>query len=332
MATPADGHKGYFQIGKAATWGTPATITNKWDFLDESIELDVDTIEDDALWGNVDARAAYQGSRFVKGSISFKVTFEGVMELLRGVLGTYPAPTTVETGVRDHLIKSGADTLPFYTGQIVKGNVPAGKCWSIDTFKMVSLSLEGSNQTGMAGVVKATLGIIGRDLDTNATPTAIGSFPSLFPVKFDQQITTDDGTADATADVAVRSWKLDIDQPHTDRERIYGALLISEPMRKGRPSYTWSMTQEFQTRTQLAALQAGTSGSPRFVYQHPTTIGVSSKREFELRMNEAKLISTSVPTPGPGTLIATSVWKAFYDATDTAALVARFRNTEVALP
>jgi hypothetical protein len=327
---PADSHKSYLQLGLATTWDTPVAATIKLPLLEEDIELDADVIEEDVMWGNDNLRSLQQGSRFAKGSFTVLMNLDDCLEIMRGSVGAY-ANSLVETGVRDHFFRSGG-ALKFYSLEVVKGDVPAGKCWRVPTAKFVNIKIEGSNAPGIAGIVKARVTIIGSDIDDNFTPTGALTFPSNLPVKFDLNTVMDDGTADAASSIRVRNWSLELDQPHTDRDRVYGSLKIDEPARKSRLSAVWTFTQEFQTKTQMDALLACTSGSPRIQYQHPTTIGSTSKREFELRSGEAKLLSVSPPQPGPGVVICTSTWKASYDATDTCALLARFRNTQNALP
>ena len=72
-------------------------------------------------------------------------------------------------------------------------------------------------------------------------------------------------------------------------------------------------------------------GSPQLIFQHPTLIGSTSKREFEVRANKANLVEFSAPVEGYGVILSTATWEAWYDTGDTSAMVVRTKNALSAL-
>jgi hypothetical protein len=129
----------------------------------------------------------------------------------------------------------------------------------------------------------------------------------------------------------VKNFEVMLDNPH-DIARWNGGLLgFDEPVRNGQLKATIKLVQEFSTMDQFNAARGYTTGSPSIMFQHPTQIGAASRREFEIRLRNAKLVGFTNPVPGPQVVTSTATWKGRYDPTDLTALYLRVRNTEVAL-
>lgn len=329
---PGLGHKSYLQIGpKESTYGTYIAPTSKLELISWDVEPDIGIIQDPSLYSQQSRRAIYQGAYLARGTFKVRLNYEGLLELFRGLFGTYPTPTVVETGVRDHFFKEGA-TLNSYSPEVIIGDVPTNKCFRLLGTKLISARIAGRAGQGVDAMLTAEFTVLAKDYISNQTPTGSLNFPALFPVLYHQGITMDDGTADAAASVRIRSFEVSLDQPHTDDRFYLGSVTIDEPVRQDFLTARWRFEQEFTTLTQWDAARAFTVGSPQLVFQHPTTIGVSSKREFELRSNKAQLVEMSAPVSDYGIVLSTATWEAFFDVTDSSALLARFRNTEAALP
>jgi len=334
MGAPGVGHKGYVQLGEESTYGTAIAATHKLAVLNSDIKLEAPPIPDQLLGGTRWGRTVAQGTKRARGTISTHLTFDGLLAILRGAFGTY-TQTTVETGVRDHLFKIGA-TLKSFTVQEILGDVSVGTCFRSTGMKIDKLTLRGTAGQGVESIVGMELGVLGQDRLSNQTPTGSLAFPPYFPVQFNAGMTTvDDGTADAAVDVRVRSFEFTLENMLTD-DRFYGSgPAIDEPVPGDKLKATMKFQQEFQTRTEFDAYRALTVGSPKLIFQHPATIGSTSKREFEIRMNQAFLEED--PTPpldGPGVLIANSTWVGFFDGvdgTEATPVAIRVRSTDAAL-
>lgn len=163
------------------------------------------------------------------------------------------------------------------------------------------------------------------------TLTFTNDFPAVLPVLFHQAITVDDGAA-SDAGIRLRSFDLTIEQPHDEDDAFYfGAKNPDEPQRAEKMTATLNITQVFKNLDQWNKFKAGTPGSPQIVLRHPDTIGSASFRELEIRMNNAVARPHRTPIAGFGKLIATTTYKAAYDAADASAVAIRVRGVEAAL-
>jgi hypothetical protein len=335
---PGLGHKSYIQIGpKETTFGTFQTPTKKLEVESWSISPEIGVIEDASLYAAQSRRGLYQGGLLYKGTFVVRLNYDGILELLRGVLGTYSS-AVVEGSVRDHTFLSDgttSSTLNSYSFEVVLGDVPAGKVSRLLGAKLTGMTIRGTAGNGNDAMLTVEFTVLAKDYQSDQTQTGSLTFPAVLPVLYHHTENpggvVDDGTADAVGNVRWRSFEIAIASPHTEDRFYLGSHNIDEPLRSDFLDVTWRQTQEFITKTQLEAARAFTPGSPRLVFQHPTTIGSASKREFEIRSGSAQLTEFSPPIEGYGVLISTATWRAFYDPTDTAALLVRVRNTEAAL-
>jgi hypothetical protein len=224
---PGLGHKSYLQIGpKESTYGTYIAPTAKLELMSWDVNPNVGVIQDPSLYSQQSRRALYQGLYTVGGTFKVRLNYEGLLEIFRGIFGNYPAPTTVETGVRDHFFKEGA-TLNSYSPEVIIGDVTTGKCFRMLGSKFIGLRVAGRAGNGVDGMLTAEVTVAAKDFVSNQTPTGSLVFPPVFPVLFHQGITMDDGTADAVGSVRIRSFEVSLEQPHTQEDRAYfGSLTI----------------------------------------------------------------------------------------------------------
>jgi len=337
VGNPGSGHDSYLQTGpKETTYGTYVAPTQKLEIVNWDLPIDPSLIPDPSLHGGVSRRALFAGARIFKGSFKVRMNFEGMLELLRGVFPVYSS-AVVETGVRDHTFKEGS-LLNSYSPEVILGNIPAGKCCRALGLKTPTLTISGTAGTSEEAMLSAEFGTIVRDYVPDQTPTGALNFPPpnlaiLYHSDGAAGAVVDDGTADAAADIRVRSFSVTFEQPHTAEERAYlGSKLIDQPLRNAFVKATWKFEQEFITKTLFEAARNFTEGSPRLLFQHPETIGIVSKREFEIRSLRANLVGYSPPVNDYGIIVSTATWESFYDAGDVGSLVVRVRNTEAALP
>lgn len=321
------GHKSYFQIGAESTHGTGVAATAKLEMISCGIKPILASIPDPSLYDSRSPRSIIQGPYLFRGPIVVRLNFEGMIRLFEMAFGSLTT-TTPETGVRDHTFKEAA-TLPSKTLEVVRGNIPAGQCEDFVGCKCDKMTIRGSAEQGPGWLITGEFDILAKDKLTGQTPATL-SFPPIFPVKMDQLITIDDGTADAPTEVKLKSFEVTLENRLIADDLQGGSLTADEPVPGELLVASFSVTKKFRTKTLADAAKAATTGSPQFVFQHPTTIGSTSKREFELRMGTATLDDYDDPVNGYGHVLQTARWIAAKDVTDASALVARFRNTETA--
>jgi len=335
---PGLGRDAYAQMGKETTYATYATPTSKLEIISEGIEPDIGAIDDPSLHSGVSLRGLFEGGKLYRGPIVYRATFEGILELLRGIFGGYTS-ALVETGVRDHTFKEAA-SLFSYSIDLAKGNIPAGKVFRILGAKYVPGTIfRVTAGQGNDAMLQIEANVLAKDKLSNQNAGASLAFPPVLPILFHSNeqagAVMDDGTADAIGSVRVRSVEVSLEQEHSEDRWFMLSKNIDEPLRINHLRCRWRITQEFTTQTQFDLARtwaaSGAEPSPRIVFQHPTTIGAASKREFELRSNKCQIVGYSNPVAGPGIIISTVTYAAFLDATDSTALLCRVRNTEAAL-
>lgn len=330
MAIPGQGHLAYLQFGKESAYGGGATPTSKVELINWDVPADIGLIRDPSLWNNPARRKVYPGPLAFRGTFTVRCGFDGVLEILRGCMGSYSA-STVETGVRDHVFKQ-ISLLPSYEMQVSLGDITAGTVFRLRGAKFIGATFAVTAGDGEDGLLTLEVTVHAKECTPGQTPTGAAAFPAFVDaVLYHQAITVDDGTADAASSIRVRSLRVALDQPHNERRDYMGARTPDEPLRSGHLVPTWTLEQEFITLTKHNAVVGATEGSPRFVFQHPTTIGVSSKREFEIRSGSAVLSGYKNPIEDYDVVMEEATWEAYHDATDASALYVRVRNTEAAL-
>lgn len=194
------------------------------------------------------------------------------------------------------------------------------------------------NQAGNANipagtVIQAATDATHRQLSCGAACVAgsgitAGASSLLFapdlPVMFHVGQTFTDGII-VSPNAAVRALEVSLDNPHLERLLI-GSRFMAEPLRRDFVKPVWKMTVEFSAADYLNAYKVGQVISPQFIFQHPTTLASTYKREFEVRSRSAVLTDISVPMEEFGALAATLTAEGYYDSVDASPLVMRLRN------
>ena len=329
---PAQGHKTYMQIGKEVTWGTPVAATDKFEVISSAIVPVIGTIQDPSLHSAVSRRALYQAGRLVRGTFTLRMNYIGMLQLMRGIFGTYSS-TLLSVPARDHEFKE-ASALFSYTIELFT-DVPGGKCEQYVGAKFINATWRGTAGQGNDAMVQCGVTVLAKKIVTDITPASLGAFPALYPVLYHQSGAApngvvDDGTTE-TVNARVRSFEVSYEQPHTEDRFYMQALNMDEPLRSDFVTVRWRFTEEFNSKTALDHALAFTVGSPKLVFQHPEIITGAFRREFELRSNKANLVDYSHPIEGYGIVISTLVWEAWFDTVDATALYARLRTNESAI-
>lgn len=335
MAIPGLGHKTTLRIGKESSWGGGATPTKSFEVVSWNVGPQVGVIQDGSLNNKQSRRAMYQGGYLVRGTFVVRLNYDGLAELFRAVQGGYTgtAGSGGDSAVITHVFTEAA-TLPSYEMQVSVGDIPTGTVFRLTGAKLINVTVRGTAGTGNDAMLMAEFTVLAKDMVSNFTATGSPSSYNPFPVLFHQASTVDDGleTLASTPATRVRSLELTLENPHAEDRFYLSSVNIDEPVRNDFLTARWRITQEFLTKTAYDAARNFTTGSPQFVFQHPTTIGTTKKREFEVRSGSAQLVEWSAPVEGYGIIIATATWEAFYDPTDLTALYIRIQNLDAALP
>ena len=163
----------------------------------------------------------------------------------------------------------------------------------------------------------------------SGTITGTLAYPGVLPVLASHCTDLNDGVDAVTYPGGVlrlRRWSVTIENPM--EERLYvGSANPDEPLPSDRLKVTWEFQHEYQTLKAYQAARLLTNTTPKIIFKDATTIGASSKREFEVRSNKA-VATYSNPVEGYGLVLATSTHQAYYDATDASSVVVRVRSLD----
>lgn len=320
----AQGRKSYLQIGTQSSYASAVAATQKLEFISEDIQLKPSIIPDLSLYNGRAPRSLIDGGIHTEGPLSVRANLEGQEQLWRAALGGY-AGAVVDTGVVDHTFDESADPRSL-TLQIGRGDTPTGR-----VFTNTGAKIGGFTFTLPAnGLATLDFDTVGKDLQSNQTPTGSLSFPAIWPVKFSRATNFDDGTGEFTTH-RTRSLKISYRQPVDDSIYFIGTSVnVDEPIPNAQSECTWELEQYFQTRTAFDLARARTEAGLTLTIQDLTAFGPGSIYFRALTLaSPACKCEYMVGVKGYDSIIATSKWTA-RDSSGSS-ISAILRNTVAAL-
>jgi hypothetical protein len=169
---PGLGHKSYLQMGPESVYGIAAPCTAKLEVLNIKLDPSIGVIQDPSLYAKQSRRALYQGGFAFKGTFAVRANYEGMLELMRAISGTYDGGNVApgETTVWDHKFTEGP-TLRSYTLELGLGDVPATKVNRIVGAKLLNVVIRGTAGQGADAMLQAEFTVAAKSMTTAATPT-----------------------------------------------------------------------------------------------------------------------------------------------------------------
>lgn len=315
MALTGQEHKTYVQFAREATYGTKPTITHLLACTQAHARPLVGKNKARNLTGNINRAAITNIGEMALLTLEFDLCYTGQLYILDGLLGTatYGSNGGATTGANPytHIFRE-EDLFNSYSFEVIRGNVPSGKCELVTGAKLDTAtirwvaSLDGDDAKG-----RATLNYIGRRFQTDQTPASGLSFPTYDPVIFHHAGagTVDDGSGDTAADIVVSEFEVSIDNKLArdfGMNSTSGQYLI-EPQRDDRPETMFKMTAEFRSKTLMDSYIAGTESSPGMRF-------VSGSKEALFDMGKAYLMTHEKPPRGAGKIRQEFEWHPIDDA------------------
>ena len=271
------------QIGVESTYGTAVAPTRAFEAKTDTWQREVEFIE------SVGFRKDQQTIRSdrhdtisvgASGSIDCDVLTKGMGLLLQHSLGGSSGPTqqggtaaytsTFETS------DSGPGT--SYTVQVAKADSNGG----LQAFTYEGSIVTGFNVSQDLGSALSLTVDFDSEAEQNSTALAAASYPSgtdVF-VYTDATIEIDD-----SAISTFTSFSLDGDLGmKTDRRFLKGSAVKGQPLRNALPSYTGSLSGEFQVMAQYEAFVAGTTFKLEFIAAKSTAIAGSYYPTFKVTL------------------------------------------------
>lgn len=304
MGTPAQGHKSYMQFGREATYGTAVPATHRLGFVNSNVEPEIGIVRDNTLNDAVVRSSIYPVGELARGTIEMVLDYAGLLLLFDGVMGTGTfganGGSTTGAGPYTHVFKEKS-FLNSYTIEIVEGNIPSAKCQRLIGAKIVGMTIRGEAGQGDGALIRVVWDILAKQKQTDQTPTAALTAVARSSALF-HHATVDDGTADAAADVRLRSFEIRLQSPVADDRFYFGSTTIDEPLRSDFVAPTMRFTKEFQTKTLIDAYKAGTTGTPEISF-------ASGADSVSFAFGTAKATAYAHPVSGYGIITQDVTWE-----------------------
>lgn len=292
------GLKAFLGIGEESTYGTPVARTKFLQILSESLV----TIEEKAeslSVSNVDVtdQDVWQGVVDVNGDVQFHVPFEGAELLFKHAFGSVTSTQDGATGIYDHVF-SLADSLPTGLSLEINRDISSfthAGC-KIDTLEL--------NIGGVSEFLRATCGIIGRDVATASASTAV--YPDFPKFKGTEFVLTWNSVS-----IPVTNFGITLNNNLDKTSYTLGSRFRREPVRndKRRISGTFNalfedLTQfnDFRTSTNRALIGKFTGplipGGTTQTYDLKLTCGIGRIDTYPIQVNSMSKLAVDVGFSG----------------------------------
>lgn len=332
---PGLGYKGKVGFAKESSYGVnPAAQDAVMEILSARITPRLSTVDDGSLSATqVSRRFIGQGGQSYELSFRFRVGYEGLLHLLRAFFPTY-SNTVVETGVRDHVFKEGAE-LNSYSFDLYWGDVPTGRVNRFSGAYGTELRISGQAGQGEGAMLVGEATFVASIMTPNVTPMTPATLPTPLGVIYHQALRTltnlRDGSTLLSDAIQLTGFEFSVRHPHDTNRFLFGQVSAAQPVRNGFTEGTYAFDEEWNDSALVTAALGGAPTAVGLVFQHPTTIGAASKREFAISGSSPQPGEYGSELPGFGVITQKVTYKLAYNSSDASFAVIRVRSTEAAL-
>lgn len=327
MGVPGMPHKGYIQFFRESTWKTAPTITKRLPYISCVTTPDIRPLKSNTLNNVLSRTAQYAGPNVFRTTLVLEGWYEGLLLWLDMLMGTdtYGANGATTTGANPYVhTYIEREFLNSMTVEIIEGNIPANQCQRLRGAKVVSGRLRWEAGFGDGAIGTLTLELLSPIYETGQAVTGSLTAVSPLPILFHEGSTMDDGTADAAAEIVMRSAEIMIRNPVAERFAI-GSAVILEPLRNDFLVVTAAFRKEFQTKLLMDAVNAFTAGSPKLVF------GSSASKRITFDIGTARITEYNHPVSGRDLIVQDVTWEAERDGTNLSALKLTVENTQATI-
>jgi hypothetical protein len=284
VGAPGIGARSYWQIGREATWGSVAAATKRLNLLNQSIRSNLKQVKDESMTGQLVARDIVNVLESAAGSLEGYLQYNELLLLLDGIFGTdtYGSSGGTVSGSNPWtFVFTDREFFNSYTLELIEANIPSTKCQRVLGAKFNAITISGD----AAGICKYKIDVIGKQKQTNQTPTgALTAATPSYVLTSHGTATSVDGSGDAAADQIIKSFEFTMQNSLDASREDVGSAQIIEPLRNGLTMARLKLTREFHTKTALDAYIAATN-------QNPLLNFTSGSLQFQIEMNTARIVS-----------------------------------------
>ena len=298
------GWRSLLAFGQEANYGERATPDRSFEFRSESLTMDQERIESEAIRRSEFSPRWGEGTRGVEGDVTFELANKGFGLLFLNAFGEVATTETVVGEVWEHVFTAADLTDKSLTCQVVRDDVP----FDYTGLKIGQLQL--SCQVGQIATVQ--LSLVGRDEQTDQTEHA-EAFPSDL-----QLLTFIHGSLEIDdEEIAVNEVQNTLNNGlNTDRRRL-GSGLRRNPQRTAFRDFTGNFNADF---TDLALYNRFISGEHAKLVQKFEGAEIGSTGEnYSLTITSHVRFDGNTPTVGgPDEIRQEIPFKAFPTDTEDA--------------
>ena len=275
-------YKDIFQFARESTWQTPVASDHRLKTYNLEPEPKRDVIEPELSDGTLFTQEMISGVKRVTFTQELPLTYTGLNLIWDCIMGTatYGVTGGATTGAGPYLhtfkIRELLNSLTLQAG--ISRNDVVDRMVGAKVMRAVA-SLSADQNDG-----RLTLTWMASDWISNQTPTAGQTAPTLDVVMFKHlHADSDDGLGEEF----IKGVEISIDNGLLERD--FGAEVIAEPIRGGRPTVTLSLDKEYNSLLGRNAHWNMTEGAPRVKFTSGTKI-------FDFTMPRAILKATPTLT------------------------------------
>lgn len=321
MAIPS-GLSAQLGIVAESTYGTPVTVTRFYEFISESIQLEIERIESAALRSGTRVQRSDRwsaGQKSVTGEIEMELANKSFGLWLQHAIGTAVTSQPDAGGnptVFDHTF-TPTDLPTSLTVQV--GRTDIGGTTRAFTYHGCRIS-EWAIEAEVGEIAKFTATILGEDEDT-ATGLATASYPStLTLLTFVQGSITLAGSA-----FDVKSAKIEGNNGLADDRYFLGSQLRKQPLEAAMREYTGELEAEFTDLTAYNRFTAGTEAALVLLFRGAV---ISGAFNFDLQITANVRFDGSTPTVEGAEIIQQPLEFKCVGNTSASALTVLYRTTD----
>jgi hypothetical protein len=317
------GLNSYIQFGReTATYGTDAAATHKLEILSEDMAPVIAAIRDPSLYNARSRRGVFQGPFRAAGKVKMRANYEGLSMLLDWFFGTATFGSqggtdgSATNGIYPHTFAEKA-VLNSYTLEVIKGGLPASKCYQFVGTKCNGMTFSVQAAVGDAAMMTVELDLMAKDVTSNVDPTGALVLPPITPVLYHQCITASikDGSNETT-NARITALEISLSN-NLDPDSFYlGSLTADETLPIDFMTAKWKFTAKYLDKTvwDLArTFTAATGTELQMSFNDARTPGV---RTLIFHSKYGFLTAVGAPTTGPGYILQDYEYEPIYDATD----------------
>jgi len=300
MTCPGLGVNSWISIVKESSYGVnPGSPNDYLRIVSEQMKVDMGKKALPAITG-IDPANFAAGNKVVAGDIEPLLLWESCGSFMEGGLGA--VDTDSDSPVADaHTHNfSYEETLPSYSIEVSKGNIPAGKIFEYVGCKINQLRFDWNE----ADVLRLIASIMAKDESANQTASGAPSYAStalsINHFLLDESITTLVGSAGTKC----KSGSMLVNNTLGNRF-LQGSKLTAEPCRTGKRIISGHLVVEFEDLTAYDAFIDDTAGAFRVKWISESFITGTTPYSLEMNLAGTKLIGDTPVANSEGILETT---------------------------